>query len=87
MHDRIKVNNKTNNLSSAITISRSSSGNLVTVVIQPGTKFSKRYLKYLTKKFLKKANLKDWLRVVASKKDTYELRYYNIAGQDEDEAE
>merc|ERR1711892_987679 len=40
--------------------------------------FSKRYLKYLTKKYLKKNNLRDWLRVVASAKDSYELRYLQI---------
>ena len=40
--------------------------------------FSKRYLKYLTKKFLKKNTLRDWIRVVASSKDAYQLRFYNI---------
>jgi len=39
---------------------------------------SKRYLKYLTKKFLKKNTLRDWIRVVASAKDVYQLRFYNI---------
>eukprot|EP01018_Ginkgo_biloba_P012751 Gb_08874 [translate_table: standard] len=44
------------------------------------------YLKYLTKKYLKKHNVRDWLRVIASNKDrnVYELRYFNIA---ENEAE
>ena len=28
-----------------------------------------RYLKYLTKKFLKKHNVRDWLRVIASNKE------------------
>jgi hypothetical protein len=44
---------------------------------------SKRYLKYLTKKYLKKHNVRDWLRVIAHNKDrnTYELRYFNIAGR------
>lgn len=52
---------------------------------------SKRYLKYLTKKFLKKHNVRDWLRVIASNKDrsVYELRYFNIAdegaGEEDDE--
>lgn len=50
---------------------------------------SYRYLKYLTKKYLKKHNVRDWLRVIASNKDRsmYELRYFNIAeneGEDED---
>lgn len=48
-----------------------------------------RYLKYLTKKYLKKHNVRDWLRVIASNKDRsiYELRYFNIAeneGEQED---
>uniref|UniRef100_A0A452G1C5 Uncharacterized protein n=1 Tax=Capra hircus TaxID=9925 RepID=A0A452G1C5_CAPHI len=35
---------------------------------------------------LKKNNLRDWLPVVASDKETYELRYFQIS-QDEDESE
>lgn len=43
-----------------------------------------RYLKYLTKKYLKKHNVRDWLRVIAHDKDrnVYELRYFNIADND-----
>ncbi|VDM14381.1 unnamed protein product [Wuchereria bancrofti] len=48
--------------------------------------FSKRYLKYLTKKYLKRSSLRDWLRVVASSKDTYELRYFRINQDDEDDS-
>lgn len=40
--------------------------------------FSKRYLKYLTKKFLKKNQLRDYLRVIATAKDVYQLKFYNI---------
>ena len=49
--------------------------------------FSKRYLKYLTKKYLKKQQLRDYLHVVASSKTTYDLRYFNIHddGADDDE--
>ncbi|KAG8060134.1 hypothetical protein GUJ93_ZPchr0002g23513 [Zizania palustris] len=48
-----------------------------------------RYLKYLTKKYLKKHNVRDWLRVIAANKDrnVYELWYFNIAeneGEEED---
>ncbi len=49
--------------------------------------FSKRYLKFLTKKYLKKNNLRDWLRVVASAKDSYELRYFQINNDEEEEEE
>jgi hypothetical protein len=41
--------------------------------------FSKRYVKYLTKKFLKKNLLRDWIRVVATTKDTYALKFYNVS--------
>lgn len=46
-----------------------------------------RYLKYLTKKYLKKNNVRDWLRVIASNKDqsVYELRYFNIAENETEE--
>lgn len=47
--------------------------------------FSKRYLKYLTKRYLKKNNLRDWLRVVASAHDAYELRYFNINADSDNE--
>lgn len=45
------------------------------------------YAEYLTKKYLKKHNVRDWLRVIASNKDrnVYELRYFNIAEQEDDE--
>lgn len=48
-----------------------------------------RYLKYLTKKYLKKNNVRDWLRVIASNKDrtVYELRYFNIAENEAEEEE
>ena len=46
-----------------------------------------RYLKYLTKKYLKKNKLRDWLRVVSKDKDTYELRYFQINSQEDDDEE
>jgi len=49
--------------------------------------FSKKVLKYLAKKYMKKNNLRDWLRVVKPNdhKDVYELRYFNINNDDEAE--
>merc|ERR1712048_441376 len=76
---RIKVEGKLNNLEQ---VTLESAKNKVTVVSERA--FSKRYLKYLTKKYLKKNNLRDWLRVVASAHTDYELRYFQI-NQDEDE--
>ncbi|OZJ02827.1 60S ribosomal protein L22 [Bifiguratus adelaidae] len=82
LHDRIKVQGRTNNLGDVVTIARSGDGK---ITVTANTDFSKRYLKYLTKKFLKKHQLRDWLRVIASDKQTFELRYYNIAGQEDEE--
>ena len=48
---------------------------------------SKRYIKYLAKRFLKKNNLRDWLRVLATSRDTYELRYFQIGDEEEEEEE
>jgi large subunit ribosomal protein L22e len=45
-----------------------------------------RYLKYLTKKFLKKNSLRDYIRVVATNKANYELRYFQINPAEEDES-
>ncbi|NP_001279404.1 60S ribosomal protein L22 [Callorhinchus milii] len=82
LQERIKVNGKAGNLGGAVTIERNKSKITVTSEVP----FSKRYLKYLTKKYPKKNNLRDWLRVVANSKESYELRYFQI-NQDEEEEE
>ena len=46
-----------------------------------------RYLKYLTKKFLKKNNLRDYIRVVASSTVGYELRYFQVNPEEEEESD
>merc|ERR1712098_1031832 len=78
---KIKVEGKLNNLDQ---VTLESAKNKVTIISE--RHFSKRYLKYLTKKYLKKHNLRDWLRVIASSRTDYELRYFQI-NQDEDEEE
>ncbi|KAM9543355.1 ribosomal protein eL22-like [Guaruba guarouba] len=82
LKEKVKVNGKTGNLGNTVHIERLKNKIMVTSEKQ----FSKRYLKYLTKKYLKKNNLRDWLRVVASDKETYELRYFQIS-QDEEGSE
>ncbi len=74
LKQRIKVDGKAGNLGSAVTVAKDSTS----VVVQSSIPFSKRYLKYLTKKYLKKQDLKEYLRVVATAKNQYELRYFNI---------
>ncbi|CAO3611286.1 unnamed protein product [Cunninghamella blakesleeana] len=83
LHDRVKVDGRTNNLGDAITITRADTK----IIVVANIAFSKRYLKYLTKKFLKKNQIRDWLRVIASDKQTFELRYFNISNDEEEEAD
>jgi len=40
---------------------------------------------YRTKKFLKKQQLRDWLRVVSTSKGVYELRFFNVVNDGDDE--
>ncbi|KAK2964367.1 putative 60S ribosomal protein L22 [Blattamonas nauphoetae] len=80
----IKVNNKTHNLSSKVKTKLNK--NRVIVLARPP--FSKRYLKYLTRRYLKKQVLRDWIRVVSQGHNTYKLSYYKIQQNDEgDESE
>ncbi|KAH9399477.1 60S ribosomal protein L22 [Tyrophagus putrescentiae] len=83
LKERIKVNGKTNNLGSSVTVERNKSK----ILINANILFSKRYLKYLTKKYLKKNNLRDWIRVVATSKEAFELRYFQINNEDNEEEE
>ncbi|KAM0333311.1 hypothetical protein ACHAQA_001972 [Verticillium albo-atrum] len=81
LQDRIKVEGRVNNLGDNITISSTADGK---VEVVSHNDLSGRYLKYLTKKFLKKQQLRDWLRVVATSKGVYTLKFYNVVN---DEAE
>lgn len=85
LHDRIKVGGKVGVLGDIVKITREKT-KLQVAAVAP---FSKRYLKYLTKKYLKKQQLRDYLHVIASDKQTYELRYFNIhdAGNDAEDDE
>merc|ERR1719150_9862 len=74
LHERVKVQGKTGNFGNNVALERQKNK----IVLTSDIAFSKRYLKYLTKKYLKKNNLRDWLRVVANAKDAYELRYFQI---------
>merc|ERR1711953_176252 len=76
LHERIKVGGKTNNFGKELVMERVKTKICLTSDIP----FSKRYLKYLTKKYLR-----DWLRVVASAKDAYELRYFQINNEESED--
>merc|ERR1711931_6404 len=83
LQERVKVNGKTNNFGNQVSLERNKSK----ITLASEVPFSKRYLKYLTKKYLKKNNLRDWLRVVAppTSKDTYELRYFQINNEEDED--
>eukprot|EP00898_Chlorokybus_atmophyticus_P008279 jgi/Chlat1/8452/Chrsp80S07859 len=85
LQERIKIDGKTGVVAEQITITRDKTK----ISLTSESAFSKRYLKYLTKKYLKKHNVRDWLRVIASNKDrnVYELRYFNIAENEAEEEE
>ena len=78
---KIKVNNKTGNLGTNVSVNCDRHN----IVVESKLPMSKRYLKYLTKKYLKKQELKEFLRVIATSKNTYELKYFKI--QNEEAAE
>jgi len=83
LHDRIKVNGKVGQLAgNKIVISRDRTK--LTVTSPAELAFSKRQLKYLSKRYLKKQQLRDYLRVVAASKNSYEMRYFAISGGDEE---
>ena len=78
LKQKLKVDGKAGNLGSSVTVSKDSSN----IVVQSSIPLSKRYLKYLSKKYLKKQDLKEYLRVVATAKNQYELRYFNIQSEE-----
>merc|ERR1719263_18452 len=69
--DRIKVNGKIGNLGEKVKVTRDKTK----INVSAELPFSKRYLKYLSKKYLKKQQLRDFLHIIAPNKKTYELRY------------
>merc|ERR1712166_293052 len=79
LNERIKVDGKTGNFNGKVEVKREKSK----IFVEAEMPFSKRYLKYLTKKFLKKQGLRDFLHVVASSKNMYDLRYFNIPDADD----
>jgi len=75
---KIKVDGRTGGVKEGgdVEVEVDGAQSIVTVVSK--VDFSKRYLKYLTKKYLKANGLRDYIRVLADTKNSYELRYYTI---------
>merc|ERR1712080_81223 len=83
LRERIKTEGKTNNFKHWVTLDRTKNRITVTSLL----KFHKKYIKYLSKRYLKKNKLRDWLRVVSVDKESYEMRYFQINNDDDDEEE
>lgn len=83
LKERIKVDGKKGNLGTAVTLSTTNTA----LTLASEIPFSKRYLKYLTKKYLKKVKIAEYLRVVATEKTKYELKYLKIHNDEEGEEE
>lgn len=81
LRKKIKVGGKTGNLGENITVNSEGSK----VVITSSIPFAKRYLKYLTKRYLKKNQLRDYLHVVSKDKSTYMMKYFKIQNDEIDE--
>ena len=81
LRQRIKVGGRTGRLGDSIKVSSDDKK----VSVRSDVPFAKRYLKYLTKKYLKKHNLREFLYVVAANKSSYQIKYFNI--QQEGEAQ
>jgi large subunit ribosomal protein L22e len=83
LQDRIKVGGKTSALANnGVAISRDRTK--LTITAPSDIQFPKRQLKYLAKRYLKKQQLRDYLRVIAASKNSYELRYFSISAGDEE---
>jgi large subunit ribosomal protein L22e len=78
---RVKVEGKVGNLGDQVTISSDASK----ITVSASIAFSKRYLKYLTKKYLKKHSLREFLYVIATGKTAYQIKYFNIQQENADE--
>merc|ERR1711990_767737 len=80
---RIKVNGKAGVLGDAVSVTRDRAKLHITAQLP----FSKRYLKYLTKKYLRKESpeMKEAIRVLATSRYVYELRYRKFDDSDESE--
>ena len=79
LNDNIKLNNLKTHKDKGTFIKVSAGGkgdrkNTLCVEIENSVKASKRYIKYLVKRFLKKENILSFLRVISSSANTYTVK-------------
>lgn len=80
LNKNMKVAGLRNNLNGKVTIEGDAKEKQV--LISAETKYSKRAVRYYARKFLKKNDLRERFRVVASSKTTYELRPYRVSSNE-----
>lgn len=81
--EHIKVDGHLGQLGELISVSAEGTK----VVVVSSTKFSGKYLKYLTKRYLKKNQIRDWIRFISVKKNEYKLQFYSTSVDEDEEDE
>ena len=81
LRQRIKVKGNTGHLGESVKVTSDEKKVNVKVDIS----FSKRYLKYLTKKYLKRHSLREFLYVISTNKNAYQIKYFNIQQDNADQ--
>ena len=76
----MKVNKLVNNLANKVTIEGDAKESKI--VVTANVKYSKRAVRYYARKFLQKQGFHERYRVIATTKDTYELRTYGATNKE-----
>lgn len=79
LKERIKVEGRRNNLTNNVNINVESD----CVVLDCSIQFKKPYLKFLTKKFLHRKDLRDWVKLEGDGSDGYKMAFYDAAKNEE----
>jgi large subunit ribosomal protein L22e len=81
LRQNIKVNGLKNKLSDSVQVDstdkKDKQKNSIVVSVDNTMKFSKRYVKYLIKKFLKRENISLYLRVISSGSNGYLVKLFS----------
>ena len=83
LKSNLKVAGKKGNLGENVVITLADKKVSITSKID----LQKRYLKYLTKKYLKKNDILEYLRLVATDKNTYAVKYVKLGENTDENAE
>ncbi|EAY06908.1 60S ribosomal protein L22-1, putative [Trichomonas vaginalis G3] len=79
LQSHMKVDNLRKNLANKVTIEADAGANKI--VVNASVKYSKRAVRYYARKFLAKKDIRSRFHVIASGKDTYELRPYRVSNE------